>query len=76
MPEAFIYVYDNNSTNFIVDIARESGAIMRHEYCQGKGNVIWLVLCEIEATCYQIIDEDHTYPAESVREMYDLVLQG
>ena len=63
LPEADIYVYDNNSTDHTDDIARQAGAIVRYEYRQGKGNVI-----------RTMIDGDATYPAESAREMVDLVL--
>lgn len=76
LPEADIYVYDNNSTDGTADIARKSGAIVRHEYRQGKGNVIRSMFREIEAACYLIVDGDDTYPAESAQEMCELVLQG
>lgn len=56
LPEADIYVYDNNSTDGTADIARKSGAIVRHEYRQGKGNVIRSMFREIEAACYLIVD--------------------
>ena len=74
LPEADIYVYDNNSTDHTDDIAREAGAIVRYEYRQGKGNVIRTMFREIEADCYLMIDGDDTYPAENAREMVDLVL--
>lgn len=72
--EADIYVYDNNSTDHTDEIARQAGAIVRYEYRQGKGNVIRTMFREIEADCYLMIDGDDTYPAESAREMVDLVL--
>ena len=75
LPEADIYVYDNNSTDHTDDIAREAGAIVRYEYRQGKGNVIRTMFREIEADCYLMIDGDDTYPAENAREMVDLVLE-
>jgi glycosyltransferase involved in cell wall biosynthesis len=76
LPEADIYVYDNNSTDGTAEIAREAGAIVRHEYRQGKGNVIRTMFKEIDADCYLMIDGDDTYPAESAREMCSLVLEG
>lgn len=75
IPEATIYVYDNNSTDGTAAIAREAGAIVRREYAQGKGNVIRRMFREIEADCYLMIDGDDTYPAEYGREMVDLVLE-
>ena len=74
LPEADIYVYDNNSTDHTDDIARQAGAIVRYEYRQGKGNVIRTMFREIEADCYLMIDGDDTYPAENAREMVQLVL--
>ena len=71
LPEADIYVYDNNSTDHTDDIAREAGAIVRYEYRQGKGNVIRSMFREIDADCYLMIDGDDTYPAENAREMVD-----
>ena len=75
LPEADIYVYDNNSTDHTDDIAREAGAIVRYEYHQGKGNVIRSMFREIDADCYLMIDGDDTYPAENAREMVNLVLE-
>lgn len=75
LPEADIYVYDNNSTDHTDDIAREEGAIVRYEYRQGKGNVIRSMFREIDADCYLMIDGDDTYPAENAREMVNLVLE-
>ena len=75
LPEADIYVYDNNSTDGTDEIAREAGAIVRYEYRQGKGNVIRTMFREIEADCYLMIDGDDTYPAENAREMVNLVLE-
>lgn len=76
LPEAVIYVYDNNSTDHTDEIARNAGAIVRYEYRQGKGNVIRSMFRDIEAGCYLMIDGDDTYPAENAKEMCDLVLQG
>lgn len=75
LPEADIYVYDNNSTDHTDEIAREAGAIVRYEYRQGKGNVIRSMFREIDADCYLMIDGDDTYPAENAREMVNLVLE-
>lgn len=74
LPEADIYVYDNNSTDGTDEIARAAGAIVRYEHRQGKGNVIRTMFREIEADCYLMIDGDDTYPAENAREMVDKVL--
>ncbi len=75
LPEADIYVYDNNSSDGTDEIARKAGAIVCYEYKQGKGNVIRSMFKDIDADCYLIIDGDDTYPAESAREMCDLVLE-
>jgi len=75
LPEATIYVYDNNSTDGTAEIAKEAGAIVRHEYAQGKGNVIRKMFREIDADCYIMIDGDDTYPASYGREMVKLVLE-
>ncbi len=74
LPEADIYVYDNNSTDGTDKIAAEAGAIVRYEYRQGKGNVIRSMFRDIDADCYLMIDGDDTYPAQHAREMCDLVL--
>lgn len=74
LPEADIYVYDNNSTDRTAEIAKTSGAIVRCEHKQGKGNVIRTMFREIEADCYLMIDGDDTYPAENAREMCNKVL--
>lgn len=76
LPEADIYVYDNNSGDHTAEIARAAGAIVRHEHRQGKGNVIRSMFREITADCYLMVDGDDTYPAEHAREMCDLVLSG
>ena len=75
LPEATIYVYDNNSKDNTADIAREAGAVVRHEYQQGKGNVIRRMFREIDAQVYLMVDGDDTYPADNAREMVDLVLE-
>lgn len=76
LPEATIYVYDNNSRDKTAKIAQESGAIVKYEYRQGKGNVIRSMFREVEADCYLMIDGDDTYPAEYARKMCDMVLSG
>ena len=76
LPEAEIYVYDNNSSDHTDEIAREAGATVRYEHRQGKGNVIRTMFREIDADCYLMIDGDDTYPAENARQMCDLVLEG
>lgn len=75
LPEAKIYVYDNNSTDGTDNIAREAGAIVRYERKQGKGQVIRSMFRDIDAQCYLMIDGDDTYPAEHAREMVNLVLE-
>ena len=74
LPEAVIYVYDNNSTDHTDEIARQAGAVVRYEHQQGKGNVIRRMFAEIDAKCYLMVDGDDTYPAENARELADLVL--
>lgn len=74
LPDANIYVYDNNSTDGTDDIARSAGAIVRYEHRQGKGNVIRTMFREIDADCYLMIDGDDTYPAEDAVEMVSKVL--
>ncbi len=76
LPDADIYVYDNNSSDDTDKIAKKAGAIVKYEYRQGKGNVIRTMFRDIEADCYLMIDGDDTYPAENAREMCDLVLDG
>lgn len=76
LPEADIYVYDNNSSDNTVAEATAGGAIVRHEYRQGKGNVVRKMFTEIEADIYVLVDGDDTYPAESVKEMIALVENG
>lgn len=74
LPEATIYVYDNNSSDGTDEIARKAGAEVRYEYRRGKGNVIRSMFRDIDADCYLMIDGDDTYPAENARHMVDLVL--
>lgn len=76
LPEAVVYVYDNNSTDNTAELARNAGAVVVPEYRQGKGNVIRSMFRDIDADCYVITDGDDTYPAEYAREMCNLVLAG
>ena len=75
LPEAKIYVYDNNSKDETDKIAKEAGAIVKYETRQGKGNVIRTMFREIDAECYIMVDGDDTYPAESAKEMVQAVLE-
>ena len=74
LPDATIYVYDNNSTDGTAEIAEKAGAVIRHEYMQGKGNVIRRMFREIDAQCYLMIDGDDTYPLDCAKELVDKVL--
>ena len=74
LPEAVIYVYDNNSTDSSAELAELAGAVVRYEYQQGKGNVIRRMFREIDAECYLMADGDDTYPAEASVEMANKVL--
>ncbi|MCR5801245.1 MAG: glycosyltransferase family 2 protein [Lachnospiraceae bacterium] len=75
LPEAVIYVYNNNSKDDTAQIAEKAGAVVRNEYKQGKGNVIRRMFREIDAQCYLMIDGDDTYPLESANEMCERVLE-
>jgi glycosyltransferase involved in cell wall biosynthesis len=75
LPDADIFVYDNNSKDDTDKIARSAGAIVKYESRQGKGNVIRTMFREIDADCYLMIDGDDTYPAENAAEMCRLVLE-
>lgn len=76
LPGAVIYVYDNNSTDGTAQIARDAGAIVRHEGRQGKGNVCRQMFRDIEASCYLMVDGDDTYPAESAAALCAPILNG
>jgi glycosyltransferase involved in cell wall biosynthesis len=76
LPEADIYVYDNNSKDGTDEIARKAGAIVKYEYRQGKGNVIRSMFRDIDADCYLMIDGDDTYPPEDAPKMVNLILEG
>lgn len=74
LPEADIYVYDNNSIDDTAQIAEKAGAIVKKETRQGKGNVIRSMFRDIQADCYLMIDGDDTYPAENARDLVNAVL--
>ena len=69
LPEADIYVYDNNSKDKTAEIAKNAGAIVKHEYRQGKGNVVRTMFMDIDADIYVMVDGDDTYPAEEVHKL-------
>ncbi|MDO5299053.1 MAG: glycosyltransferase family 2 protein [Clostridia bacterium] len=75
LPDATIYVYDNNSTDGTGEIAERAGAVVRREHMQGKGNVIRRMFREIDADCYIMADGDDTYPAEDAPELARMVLE-
>ena len=75
LPDAKIYVYDNDSSDDTVEKAKAAGAIVRHEYQKGKGNVVRRMFREIDAECYVLVDGDDTYPAESAPEMVRCVFE-
>lgn len=74
LPDAKIYVYDNNSSDNTALLASQAGAIVRHEPQQGKGNVVRRMFQEIDAHCYILTDGDDTYPAQAGLQMADMVL--
>ena len=74
LPEAVVYVYDNNSKDRTAELAAASGAVVRYEYRQGKGNVIRRMFREIDAECYLMIDGDDTYPLDCAGELVEKVL--
>lgn len=75
LPGCTVYVYDNNSTDGTAALAEEAGAVVRHEYRQGKGNVIRRMFREIDAECYVMVDGDDTYPAECAKALVAPVLE-
>ena len=75
LPDAVIYVYDNNSTDGTDELAKKAGAVVRYEYQQGKGNVIRRMFADIDAECYVMVDGDDTYPAQNAPEMCRKVLE-
>lgn len=76
LPDAAVYVYDNNSNDRTAAVARDAGAIVRKETLQGKGNVIRRMFREVDAECYIMADGDDTYPADAAIEMVERVLEG
>ena len=76
LPEAVIYVYDNNSSDGTAEIAKAAGAVVRYEHQQGKGNVVRRMFQEIDAQCYMMVDGDDTYPAEDAPAMAREVLEN
>ena len=76
LPEASLYVYDNNSRDKTVDVARAAGAIVRSEPLQGKGNVVRRMFADVEADVYVLVDGDATYDAESAPKMIRALLDG
>lgn len=74
LPDAVVYVYDNNSTDGSAALAAGAGATVRHEYRQGKGNVIRRMFREVDADCYLMVDGDDTYPADHAAAMVAKVL--
>lgn len=74
LPEATVFVYDNNSTDGTAEIARKAGAVVRHEVRQGKGNVMRTMFRDITADCFILVDGDDTYPAEAAPAMVEKVL--
>ena len=75
LPDAVIYVYNNNSSDRTAEIAERAGAIVRNEYMQGKGNVIRRMFREVDAQCYIMVDGDDTYPMDAAPEMVEKVLR-
>ena len=75
LPDATVYVYDNNSTDGTAELAARAGAVVRHEYQQGKGNVMRRMFREIDAEAYILVDGDDTYPAEAAPEMVAAVTE-
>ena len=76
LPDAEIYVYDNNSKDTTVEIAKRTGAIIRHEYNQGKGNVVRRMFREVDADIYVMVDGDNTYPADQVKNIIQPIIDG
>jgi len=76
LPQADIYVYNNNSKDRSAELAGKAGAIVKQEKKQGKGNVIRTMFREIEADIYVLVDADDTYPAEAVKAMIQEVREG
>ena len=76
LPQATVYVYDNNSSDGTARLAENAGAVVRREPRQGKGNVVRQMFRDIDADCYLMVDGDDTYPAEAARNLCAPVLSG
>ena len=76
LPDADIYVYNNNSKDKTKELAIKAGAIVKDEYKQGKGAVVRSMFRDIDADVYIMVDGDDTYPAEEVEELIKPVLEG
>ena len=76
LPDAYIYVYNNNSKDNTEKIAKDAGAIVIREYKQGKGNVVRSMFRDIDADMYVMVDGDDTYPAEEVHKLIEVVESG
>lgn len=77
LPDADIYVYNNNSTDNTIDILNKlNGIIVRNEYNQGKGNVVRRMFREIDADIYVMVDGDDTYPASEVHKLIQPIIYG
>ena len=76
LPNADIYVYDNNSKDKTAEIAKKNGAIVKHEYRQGKGNVVRSMFRDVDADIYVMVDGDDTYPAEEVHKLIKPIVEG
>src|SRR4051812_4725813 len=75
LPNAAIYVYDNNSTDSTAEIARVAGALVRREMHQGKGNVVRRMFADVEADIYVLVDGDATYDAPSARRLIQKLIE-
>jgi len=69
LPDATVYVYDNNSTDQTAAIARAAGAVVRHERLRGKGHVVRRMFADVEADVYVLVDGDDTYEAAAAPKM-------
>jgi len=75
LPEATVYVYDNNSRDSTIEVARKAGAVVRKESRQGKGNVVRRMFADIEADVYVLVDGDDTYDAAASRMLVDQLVE-
>ncbi|MGO3838562.1 MAG: glycosyltransferase family 2 protein [Vagococcus sp.] len=76
LPDATIYVYDNNSTDNTASVSKKAGAVVKTEFRQGKGNVVRSMFSDIEADYYIMVDGDDTYPADAVHQLLDSLRNG